>query len=204
MTNKTLYKFLISALFVFLTISTNAQLLSLTELDTTPTYTLEEALEQDPLKVFKLSLKKMKLTDLPSEIFKFKNLQFLDVQKNKLKTLPIRIGEFKYLQVINITANKIEVVTKELGELTHLKRFLAGSNDISSIPPEIENLKELVFLDLWGNNIGSLPFEIQELKDNLKEIDMRQIQMNKEEHQKIQDLLPDTKIKFSQACNCGF
>jgi Leucine-rich repeat (LRR) protein len=204
LTNKTLYKFLISALFVFFTTNTNAQLLSLAELDTTHIYTLEEALEQNPLKIYKLSLKKMKLTEIPLEVFKFKNLQFLDVQKNKLKTLPIRIGEFKYLQVINITANKIEVVTKELGELTHLKRFHAGSNDISSIPPEIKNLKELVFIDLWGNNIGSLPLEVQELKENLKEIDMRQIQMNKEEHQKIQNLLPDTKIKFSQACNCGF
>lgn len=199
-----LYKFLISALFIGFSINAKAQLLSLAELDTSPTYTLEEALQQDPLTVYKLTLKKRKLTELPNEILEFKNLQFLDLQKNKLIVFPINITTFKYLQELNITANKIEIVTKELGELIHLKRFLAGSNIIVSIPREIKNLKELRVLDLWGNNIGTLPYEIQELQNNLQEIDMRQIKMNKTEHNKIQDLLPNTKIRFSEACNCGF
>lgn len=204
MTNNKLYKYLVSALFVFITFNLKAQLVNFSDLDTFPTYTLEEALKQDPLNVYKLSLKKQKLTELPPEIFEFKNLQVLDVQKNKLKTFPKQITDFKYLQELILTANKIEIIPKELGKLIHLKRFAAGSNEISSIPAEIQKLKRLAFLDLWGNNIGSLPSEIQELKESLKEIDMRQIQMNKEEHQEIQDLLPNTKIKFSQACNCGF
>lgn len=204
MTRIKLYKFSTSLLFVLFSINAKAQLINFEALDTFPTYTLEQALKQDPLKVYKLSLKKMKLSELAPEIFHFKNLQSLDLQKNKLKEFPEKIGTFKYLQELNITANKIEVITNEIGQLHNLKRFLAGSNEILSIPSEIKKLKELVYLDLWGNNIGSLPIEIQELKNSLKEIDMRQIQMNKEEHQKIQELLPNTKIKFSQACNCGF
>lgn len=204
MINNKSYKFLVSAVLILFTINTKAQLLSLSELDTTPTYTLEKALQQNPLKIYKLSLKKMKLTELPAEIFQFKNLQVLDLQKNKLKTFPKNIIAFKYLQELIITANKIEVIPKELGNLIHLKRFIAISNEIISIPPEIGNLKELTFLNLWGNNIGVLPYEIQELKNNLKEIDMRLIKMNKEEHKKIEELLPDTKIRFSEACDCRF
>lgn len=204
MTNNTLYKFLISVLLIVFTINAKAQLLDSIAIDTVPTYTLEKALQQDPLKVYKLSLKKMKLTELPDEIFQFKNLQVLNLKSNKLKTFPKRITTFKYLQELNISANKIEIVPKELGELIHLKIFSAGSNKIVAIPPEIENLKKLTYLDLWGNEIASLPYEIQELQENLKEIDMRVIMMSKEEHQKIQELLPNTKIRFSQSCNCGF
>lgn len=204
MINKTPYKFLISALLIAISINTNAQLLDSIAFDSVPTYTLQKALKQDPLKVYKLSLKKKKLRELPAEIYQFKNLQVLNVKGNKLKVFPKEITTFKYLQELNISANRIQVVTKELGELIHLKKFIANSNKIVSIPPEIKHLKKLQFLDLWGNDIGSLPYEISELKNSLKEIDMRVILMSKAEHKKIKELLPTTKIRFSKSCNCGF
>lgn len=204
MTNKKLYKFLISSILIVSTISVNAQLLDSIAIDTVPTYSLQKALKQDPLKVYKLSLKKMKLTELPPEIYNFKNLQVLDVKKNKLKKFPKKIVQFKYLQELDISTNKIQIVTKELGELVHLKKFIASTNKIVSIPPEIKNLKKLTFLDLWGNDIGSLPYEISELKNTLQEIDMRVILMSNAEHKKIKGLLPNTKIRFSKSCDCGF
>ena len=198
------YKFLISLLLILFTINTHAQLLDSIAIDTVPTYTLKKALKQDPLKVYKLSLKKMKLTELPPEIFQFENLQVLDLKKNKLKKFPKEITAFKYLQELDISVNKIEIVTKELGELIHLKKFLANSNKIVSIPPEIKHLKKLKLLDLWGNDIGALPKEISELENTLEEIDMRVILMSNQEHKKIKALLPNTKIRFSKSCNCGF
>lgn len=204
MINSKLYKFLISAIFICLIFDAKAQLLDSIAIDTVPTYTLQKALKQDPLKVYKLNLKKMKLTALPPEILQFKNLQILNLKSNKLKVFPKEIVAFKYLQELNISANKIEIITKELGELVYLKKFIASSNRIVSIPPEIKNLKKLTFLDLWGNDIGALPYEISELKHNLKEIDMRVILMSKEESNKIKKLLPNTKIRFSKSCDCSF
>ena len=61
MIKKRLYKFLISILLIIFSINANAQLLDSIAIDTVPTYTLERALKQDPLKVYKLNLKKMKL-----------------------------------------------------------------------------------------------------------------------------------------------
>ncbi len=191
-------------MLILFTISTKAQLLDSIAIDTVPTYKLQQALKQDPLKVYKLSLKKMKLTELPPEILQFKNLQVLTVKGNKLKTFPKEIATFTYLQELDISANKIGIVTKELGNLVHLKKFIANSNKIVSIPPEIKHLKKLKFLDLWGNDIGSLPIEISELENTLEEIDMRVILMSNAEHKKIKALLPNTKIRFSKSCNCGF
>ena len=199
-----MYKYLVSFLLIVFTISAKAQLLDSIAFDTVPTFNLQQALKQDPLKVYKLSLKKMKLLELPTEILAFKNLQFLDLQKNKFKTFPTNITTFKYLQELNISANKIEIVTKEIGQLIFLKKFIASANEIVALPKEIRYLKKLEFLDVWGNHIGSLPYEISELENNLKEIDMRVILMSKEEHKKIKELLPNTKIRFSKSCNCAF
>ena len=204
MIKKTLYKFLVSTLLIVFTISAKAQLLDSIAFDTVPIFNLQQALKQNPLNVYKLSLKKMKLTELPTAILDFKNLQYLDLQKNKFKTFPTNITAFKYLQELNISTNKIEIVTKELGQLIHLKKLTASSNHIVSLPKEIRHLKKLEFIDVWGNDIGSLPYEIQELKDNLKEIDMRVILMSKDESNKIKELLPKTKIRFSKSCNCAF
>ncbi len=182
----------------------NAQLLDSIAFDTVPTYTLKQALKQDPLTIYKLKIKGEKLKGLPEEIYQFKNLNALDVSKNKLTEFPKRINEFQYLQDLDISSNKIEVVTKELGLLIHLKTFKANQNKIVSIPAEIRYLKKLHYMDLWGNDIGSLPYEISDLSETLQEIDMRVILMSKNEHDKIRSLLPKTKIKFSKACNCGF
>jgi len=44
--------------------------------------------QKDPLKVYKIRLKKQKLEELPEELYQFKNLQYLDISKNKLKHFP--------------------------------------------------------------------------------------------------------------------
>lgn len=196
--------FLLIIFFLTILVGAKAQLLDSNTLDTVSTYSLATALNQDPLKVYKLSLKKMKLTELPTEIYAFKNLQILDVSKNKLTIFPKEISTFKLLQVLNISNNNIEIITEELGDLTYLQRLIANQNKIVSIPSAIKNLKNLKFIDLWGNDIGSFPPEIGELENSLEEIDMRVILMSDEEHKKIKALLPNTKIRFSTSCNCGF
>jgi Leucine-rich repeat (LRR) protein len=185
-------------------LSGKGQVLDSNALDTVKTYTLQQALKQDPLRVYKLNLKKSKLSELPEEVYQFKNLNVLDISKNKFKEFPKKIGTFQFLQELYISGNKIEMVTKEIGILVNLKVFEANQNGLVSLPPEIKFLKKLEFMDLWGNDIGSLPHEISELSNSLKELDMRVILMSKAEHEKIKSLLPNTKIKFSKSCNCGF
>lgn len=206
MIKKKSYNYLISTITIllFFVNTTHAQLLDSIAFDTVPTYTLKQSLTKDPLAVYKLKLTRSKLKALPEEIYQFKNLNALDISKNNFVEFPKRIKEFKYLQELDISKNEIEIVTKELGLLVNLKVFIANQNKIVSLPSEIRYLKQLEYLDLWGNDIGSLPYEIVELKNTLKEIDMRVILMSKNEHDKIKSQLPNTIIKFSKACNCGF
>ncbi len=204
MIKKEAYKYLASIICILLFFSGKAQLLDSIAYDTVKTYTLQQALKKDPLTVYKLDLKKSKLKELPDEIFQFKNLNAIDLSKNKFTEFPTRLNEFQYLQELDISVNKIEVVTKDLGLLINLREFRANQNEIVSMPSEIRFLKKLRYMDLWGNDIGSLPYEIIELRETLEEIDMRVILMSKNEHDKIKELLPNTKIKFSKSCNCGF
>jgi len=182
--------------------SLNAQLLSEDELETTKTYSLEEALQQNPLKVYKLSLKKSKLPLLPEVIYQFKNLNSLIVKNNKLVDFPIRITKFQYLQQLDLSANRLTNIPKELGELTHLKTLYLHQNKFTSIPPHIKNLKKLKFLTLTGTKITDLPLEISELENTLTKIEMWQVPMHIKSYRKIKQLLPNTKIRYSKFCNC--
>ena len=205
MINKKLYHYFLSVVFALLIAQYSfAQVLDYKALDTLPEYTLEQALKKDPLTVYKLNLKKQKLTDLPEEIAQFKNLQSLNISKNKLSHFAVIIFKFSYLQHLDVSDNKIASIPKEIGGLVHLKRFSANETEIASLPAEISHLKELYYLDIWGTNVASFPDDIEQLKETLKEIDMRVIMMSNAEHQKIKDLLPLTKIHFSKSCNCGF
>ncbi len=209
MTKRQAYHYLnkLGGSIILLIISTalNAQTISKEVLDTMPSYSLTQALNhKNPLEIYKLTLKKKKLYDLPEEILEFKNLQELDLSKNKFSHFPKALGSFKYLQKLDISSNKIELIPKELGELIHLKELIANQNQIVALPPEIKNLKELYLLDLWGNDIGVFPQEISELKETLKKLDIRVILMSNKEQKQIKEYLPNTKVHLSKSCNCGF
>ena len=71
-----------------------------------------------------------------------------------------------------------------------------------AIPSEIKRIKSLKKLDLWSNELSEIPNEISELT-NLKELDLRVIQFSDKDIERIISLLPNTKIYFSNSCNCG-
>lgn len=208
MTKKLPYKYLIKSIFVFLfylyNTSFKAQPFNKETLDTIKEVTLEEALKMNPNEVYRLNLKKMKLNELPEEIYQFINLQTLDASRNKILFFPRKITVFPYLQILNLSNNRIPSVPKEIGNLIYLRELILNQNELTYLPKEISNLKKLTFLDVWGNDIGFLPPEIELLSETLKEIDMRVILMSLDEHKKIKELLPNTKIHFSKSCNCGF
>src|SRR5947207_1790037 len=69
-----------------------AQLLDSAQFHAAPIFNdLNEAL-QNPDRVYRLSLHGKKLKVFPNEIFKFKNLQELDLSKNRIDSVPEGIG----------------------------------------------------------------------------------------------------------------
>ena len=182
-------------------VSSQNELLDSLTLDTLTGFTsITEALK-DPDKVIKLELRRKHLKQFPKEIFQFKNLQYLDLSKNSIEEIPSEIGQLQNLQILLLSKNEIESLPKEIGELKALQYLNLNQNDLSSLPPQIGSLSNLKNLDLWSNNIDKYPSEMKNLK-NLLVLDVRVILIPDAEQERLQALLPKTKIYFSPYCKC--
>ena len=178
-----------------------AQLLDSTALSASPVYTtLEEALK-NPDTVYRLDLKRNKLKTFPKEILQLKNLQELNLSKNQMIELSEELGELINLQVLDISSNKLQSLPASIGKLRNLIKISAGRNEIIAIPPQIGTLENLEVLDLWDNNLSEFPDEMSNLK-KLRWMDLRAILIEDDVQERIQKMLPKTKIHFSPSCNC--
>lgn len=181
----------------------DAQILDSTALADLPVYTSLTAALKNPDSVYKLSLKKGKLTKIPNEVFQFKNLQELDLSKNKLSEIPKEIGLLTHLQKLNLSQNNIDSLPNEIGNLINIQDLILNQNVIAQLPPEIAKLTKLRFLDLWGNEIQEFPDEITKLNNTLKVVDLRVISIPAAMQEKIEQQLPAVKVFFSFNCNCN-
>jgi Leucine-rich repeat (LRR) protein len=188
---------------LFTGIQSRAQhiLLDSLSLDTTHMYVDLASALKNPDDVIRLSLRKMKLKEMPKEILQFKNLQYLDLSKNNIKELPPEIGTLTNLQYFSISRNKLEMFPQEIGKLINLRWLIMNQNEMAVLPPQIGNLTRLEYLDLWSNNLDEFPDELRNLK-NLKTLDLRVILINDREQNRIMNLLPNAKVYFSPNCNC--
>ncbi len=178
-----------------------AHLLDSLTLDTLKGYTsIDEALK-DPDKVIKLELRKKRLKAFPPEIFRFKNLQYLDLSKNDIKEIPPGIDSLKSLQILILSRNDLESLPKEIGALKMLQYLNLNQNNLMSLPPQIGSLVNLKNMDLWSNNVDKFPTEMRYLK-KLEILDLRVILIPDAEQQRVQEMLPKTKIYFSPYCKC--
>ena len=71
--------------------------------------------------------------------------------------------------------------------------------EIAQLPDFILEMISLRFLDISGTEIKSLPYGL----DFLEKIDMRMIELNREEQEQIREQYPETEILFSSPCQCG-
>lgn len=177
------------------------QLLDSAELETVYVYTdLEEAL-RFPEKVFRLELRKKKLKSFPKEIFRFRNLQWLDLGKNSLKELPDSIYLLDKLQFLNVSRNRLGSLPKEIGRMPNLVYINANNNDLVGLPPQIGNLEQLRVLDLWSNDLSDFPESLSRLKE-LRVLDIRAITFSQETISELKKWLPNTTVRYDLPCNC--
>jgi Leucine-rich repeat (LRR) protein len=191
-------------LVVLLTFSlkfTEAQILDSLVLDSVFAYTSIAEAMINPDKVIKLELDKKHLKVFPMEIFKMKNLQYLDVSKNGLKEIPDSLNYLLNLQYFNASNNKIETIPNSITKLQNLRWLIINRNEISSVAFGIGTLEKLEYLDMWSNNLSYFSESLRQLK-NIKTVDLRNILLNEEMQNKIHDLMPSATIYMDKACNC--
>lgn len=171
-------------------------------LDTCKTFTSIEEAMKHPEEVYILNLSKNKLRAAPEVIAQMTNLRVLNLSKNKITELPASFASLKALQEINLDKNAFETFPVVIVEMTNLKKLIISQNDVYGIPYDIKNLQQLEILDMWSTNLYDIPESLSELP-NLKIFDLRVIQFSDEEKEHISQLLPNTKIHFSNSCNCS-
>lgn len=133
----------------------------------------------NPNRVITLELKKKNLKEVPKEVFSFPNLERLLLSRNYIRSIPFELSNLKRLHYLDLSSNYIEEFPQELGALP------------------------LDTLILWDNQIRVFPSVLQTLGSALQYLDLRAIQMNKEEQTEIKLLFPLAHIRLDHPCNCG-
>lgn len=127
-------------------------------------------------------------------------IECIDLSKQQLKEIPNQIYEFSNLKKIILRKNKIKHIPDSLSTLVHLHYIDLSSNYIETLPQSLSalNVDTLIMCD---NPIYEFPKEFR--KWSLKYLDLRAIQMNKEEQKNIKSIFPSAKIRMDHPCNCG-
>lgn len=167
-----------------------------------PIYTsLDEAL-QNPQEVYRFRWRG-RIDSLPDALFTLTNLQELTLSGCRLMVLNAQIGELQQLQYLNLSRNRLVRLPEEIGTLQQLQTLIINRNLIGGLPESIGNLTALRYLDAWGNPLYELPKSIAKLQHTLTEIDLRQIALHNDELEKMEQLLPHTRIRFTSTCDCN-
>lgn len=111
------------------------------------------------------------LKEFPKEICQLTTLNQIMISSNEISSIPPEIANLTNLTSLTLTNNKLTTLPKEIGQLVKLKKLVLSKNPITSIPDEIGNCK------------------------NLKTLVIKDTKLSAESIQKLQKLLPKTKIK---------
>ena len=155
-----------------------------------------------PDSAFALDLSKKKLKEVPIDLKKLPNLQWLKLEKNNLKEIPAWIGDLSNLQYLDLSNNSLVELPSSIGKLENVYYLGLNKNLIENLPHEIGRMKSLQVLEMWDNELQAVPEEIKDLR-NLQVLELRGILFSDEEQSQIESLLPDTKVMFSPSCNCS-
>ena len=101
-----------------------------------------------------LDLSQRGLTNLPPNIYKFKNLAYLYLHKNLLKILSPKISHS--LKLLSVYHNLLNQLPPEIGEFTNLTELILSDNLLKYIPT-IKALKKLFVLEICNNKLKFLP-----------------------------------------------
>jgi len=149
-----------------------------------------------------VNLSKLKLSELPKTLYRFHNIEYLDLSKNKLERID-SLSIFVNLRYLNLGKNKLSIFPVSICSLSNLRWLSLQSNSIASIPSCIQYCEQLEYVDLWGCLVSYLPDEMAYIS-SLKEIDLSAIQLNQYQQDQIRDQFPQVRLKMGAACNCGF
>lgn len=161
----------------------------------------ETALKSNPDSVVAIDASHLKWETIPSDLYKFRNLRYLNLSRNKLTVIPDEFKAFSNLRWLSLERNKITEGLGVLCTLTSLRYLDIGKNEFTVIPPTIGNLKSLEVFILWSNPVDELPEELMQCP-NLKTVDMRAILTTGAFQEQWTKQMPKVNWQFDAPCHC--
>ena len=123
-----------------------------------------------------LALSFNQLTALPAEITELRNLTSLALSFNQLTALPAEITELRNLTSLDLRDNQLTALPAEITELRNLTSLALSDNQLTALPAEITELRNLTSLALSDNQLTALPAEITKLR-NLTSLELSRNQL---------------------------
>ncbi|XP_070172982.1 leucine-rich repeat and calponin homology domain-containing protein 1-like isoform X2 [Littorina saxatilis] len=117
-------------------------------------------------------LSKNRLSEVPSEVCEYSNMERLNCYHNIIKSIPEAIVQLQSLTHLNLSRNQLTVLPVSLCALSSLEVLLASNNKLVSLPEEIGKLEQLMDLDVSCNEISHLPPMIGDLR-SLRSLNLR-------------------------------
>lgn len=164
-------------------------------------YRLEELLNANPDTIYSISLSKNKLSQLPLELWKFRNIKELYLDKNHLKNLPDTFDLFDKLEYLNLDRNDLYFVPLAISRIKSLKKLVITRNQINVISGNLYYCSHLEEMDFYDNPIGSVEKEIYQMQQ-LKKLDIRGVMMSTKMHDEIKNKLNWATILTDPPCKC--
>lgn len=147
--------------------------------DTVKTLMLNKLeLETFPMVVFKFkNLEKLDLSDnyiekIPKAVSKIKNLKFLSISNNPVNTNKLKFKKNTHLKDLNLQYTGIEYIPRSIAKNKNLEVLFAGNNRFKSFRRrDFKRMDKLRALNLYNARLSELPLNVTKLK-NLEELDL--------------------------------
>ncbi|HEV7349988.1 leucine-rich repeat domain-containing protein [Telluribacter sp.] len=119
--------------------------------------TVDDALTfSDTLKVKKLFLNQLNLTELPAVIYRFPNLEELDLHANQLTTIYIDAQRLPRLQKVDLRENKLTNESLTISRNNSIQILNIQRNLFTDIPDAVRSCRRLTSLWIGGNQLTEL------------------------------------------------
>ncbi len=112
-----------------------------------------------------LELNELNIKEIPQDISRLINLEFLDFRDNRIKKISPELGKLAKLISLRLDNNQISEIPNEIRHLQNLEDFSVSDNKLKEINTAIFQLSNLKYMSVMNNSITQIPQEIKNLKN---------------------------------------
>lgn len=107
-----------------------------------------------------LDISDINFKEFPKNLFKCKNIVYLNMNGFRINEIPNGISQLKKLEVLYLNFSAVEKVPEGLYQCTQLKELFFYDSNVKELPVGVSNLTQLKILHLGRTKICNLPNDL--------------------------------------------